>query len=646
MQERLVTAIGSITASTVAGDVAQVNTTGLPGPMSALVTEFCIIDQASKTGTPLSGATGMLPEYGTAPWEQPWQPLYLLWRAEYTGIPFIQNGAARWSFDGSRYRWRGEGRDELRPAVTVSGRQILTPTSGYDQEGKLDNYVSGRADLSELMLSGLREELRDLDQLSQRLDGLSASVGQRLTRVSRAPAGQLGDLIGTGAGLVPDPGPQPVDEWDRWEPSRFQELRSGQLAFTNISVVDRFGRAVNLFENGQQFDWLIKPDSMTPDEPVGEIQRDRYVELGPRLLQPARLRFDFLSAGKDSTDQDVQLTPGTNPVGAWLVHNRLDRSIACYDPARQALGDLRAVLPPDGERIVTWTALPGSPVQELPQLADISPHACEFLTAIVDGGPAVLAALRAQIDATLTAIDPGGPEDQSLAFLIGRPLVLVRARLDLELCGPVRTDVSWQNVLGSPPAPQMPGYQWNVRLGEARQLDDGLIGYVLGDDYAHLETVLAPVDPGHGGYLRAIGSGDRLKLAFEGTSTATVTLLMDPRAAVHAVTDVLPSSTVYVPQQYTDPALAAMTVNFRTGPLLIATTEDGAATLPQPATATGTWSWTEPEGDGWNRLPVTPPDPASLPVGRDPQIRSGYLVLEDAAQHSRHTPSSNEQGAR
>ncbi len=342
----------------------------------------------------------------------------------------------------------------------------------------------------------------------------------------------------------------------------------------------------------------------------------------------------------------MQLTSGTSPIGAWLVHNRLDRSLACYDPAGQALGDLRTVLAPSGERIVAWTALPGSPVQQLAQLADISPPACQFLTAIADGGPAVLTALRAQIDATLTAIDPGGPEDQSLAFLLGRPLALVRARLDLQLCGPIRTDVSWRNVLGNPPPPQMPGYQWNVRLGEARQLDDGLIGYVLGDDYAHLETVVDPATSGHGGYLRAIGSGDRLKLAFEGTSTETVTLLMDPRAAVHAVTDILPASTVYVPQQYTDPALAAMAVNFRTGPLLIATTDEGAATLPQPATVTGTWSWTELDGGDWNQLPVTPPDPASLPIGRDPQIRSGYLVLEDAAQHSRRTPTSNEQGAR
>ncbi len=309
VQERLVTAIGPINAGTVAGDAGQVNTTGLPGPMGALVTEFCIIDQALKTGTPLSGATGMLPEYGTQPWEQPWQPLYLLWRAEYTAIPFVQDGAARWSFDGSRYRWGGEGRGDLKPAVTVSGRQILTPTSGYDQEGKLDSYASGRSDLPEPLLNGLRELLRDLDQLSQRLDGLSAAVGQRLTRISRSPAGQLGDLIGAGAGLVPDPGPQPLDEFDPWEPSRFQELRSGQLAFTNISVVDRFGRAVNLFESGPHFDWLIKPDSMTPDQPVGQVQPDRYVETRPpaAAASQAALRLPVRRRGQRRSGRAAHL---------------------------------------------------------------------------------------------------------------------------------------------------------------------------------------------------------------------------------------------------------------------------------------------------------------------------------------------------
>lgn len=636
VEERLVTAVGSITAATVAGEVNKVNVTGLPGPMRALVTEFFIIDQARKTGVGLDGATGTLPEYGTALWRQPWQPLYLMWEAEYTAIPFIEGSAERWHFDGSRYRWQGEG--ELKAAVTVSGRQMLAPVSGYDQEGKLDSYVNGRDDLPESLLRGVREQLNELDQLSQRLDGLSEAVGQRLAGGNRTPVGAIGDLIGSGVGSAPDPGPQPVFEWDDWEPSDFQELRSGHLMFTRLSVVDRFGRAVNLIDNPLHFDRLRKPLSMAPDHAVGEIQTDRYVELGPRLLQPAKLRFDFLSA---TADTDVELSAGANPICAWLVHNRLDRALACYAPDGKALGDLRVVLSPNGQRIVTWTALPESPVLDFDQLATDHPHAHHFLAAIEQRGPAVFDSVRALIDETLTQIDPDGPEDKSLGFLLGRPLALVRARLDLRLCGPVRTDVTWQQVL-NPAPPQMPGYRWFVRLGEAGQTDDGLVGYVLDDDYEHFETVLAPTGE-HGGYLRPIGEGERIRLAFAGDSNATLTLLADPRAAVHATTDILPVESVFVPQRFTDAALAEMAVAFRAGPLLIGTTEGGAAVLPQPATVTGTWSWAEQHTTDWAELPVVAPDPASLPIGADPEIRSGFLVLSDAAEHSRN---HNNQGAR
>ena len=628
-EERLVTAVGPITALSVAGDVAQVNTAGLPDAVPALVTEFCILDQARKTGADLAAATGALPALGCDPWRQPWQPLYLMWKAEYTAIPYQDRDTTdNWAFDGNRYRWLGTG--DLTYAVTASGRQILAPTSGHDQDGKLAGYAAGRADLPDGLIQHLRHQARTLDQLSQRLDGLSAEVGQRDPRTTLRPTGPIGVLIGDADHLAPDPGPQPVFEWDDWEPTDFQELRSGQLAFTALSVVDRFGRAVNLINNPQHFR-PHRPRSMVPDHFVGDMDQDRYIELGPRLLQPARLRFDFLNA---TSDQDVDLTPGANPVCAWLLHNRLDKSIACYNPDGHALGDLRTVLAPSGRRIVAWTALPGSDVQDFDQLADVSEHAHRFLAAIEEGGPAVLDAVRATLDDALATIDPDGPDDAGLAYLLGRPLALVRARLDLELCGTPRTDVTWQEVLKQT-LPTMPQYQWTVRLGEAAQTDDGLIGYVLDDDYTHFETVTAPRGDSDG-YLRPIDKGQRLKLAFTGTSSATVTLLLDPRAAVHATTDILPVGSVHVPQEYTAHALATMAVSFRAGPLLAATTDDGAALLPHPATATGTWSWAERTTGAWTSMPITVPDPTDLPIGHNPQIRSGFLVLDDAATASRH----------
>ncbi|QDO46967.1 hypothetical protein FNV62_55055 [Streptomyces sp. RLB3-17] len=80
-----------------------------------------------------------------------------------------------------------------------------------------------------------------------------------------------------------------------------------------------------------------------------------------------------------------------------------------------------------------------------------------------------------------------------------------------------------------------------------------------------------------------------------------------------------------------------MAVCFRTGPLLApVTAAPYAAVMPRPATATGTWSWTEPTNTtgNWRTLPVTVPDPADLPLGA-PEIRSGYLVLHDAADNTR-----------
>ncbi|MFF3863310.1 hypothetical protein [Streptomyces sp. NPDC002209] len=621
-EERLVTAVGPITALSVAADVSKVNTAGLPEVMPALVTEFCILDQARKANTDLADATGTLPALGCDPWRQPWQPLYLMWEAQYTAIPYQDNdGTGHWAFDGNRYRWLGTG--DPTYAVTASGRQTLAPTSGHDQEGKLAGYAAGRGDLPDELITQLRQQARGLDQLSQRLDGLSAEVGQREARTTVRPTGPMGDLIGNADRLAPDPGPQPVFEHDDWEPTDFQELRSGQLAFAALSVVDRFGRAVNLIDNERHFR-PFRPPTMVPDHTVGEMDQDRYIELSPRLLQPARLRFDFLDAARDEA---VDLTPGTNPVCAWLLHNRLDESIVCYAPDGHALGDLRTVLTPAGE-IVDWTALPGSDIHELDQLADVSLHAHHLLAAIQQRGPAVLNAVRATLDEALATIDPDGPDDASLAFLLGRPLALVRARLDLELCGPPRTDVTWPEIL-DPPQPTMPQYQWTVRLGEAVQSDDGLVGYILDNDYDHFETVTGQGDAT--GYLRPIDKGQRLKLAFTGTSSALVTLLLDPRAAVHATTDILPVGSVHVPQQFTAHALATMAVSFRTGPLLAATTHDGNAVLPHPATATGTWSWTERTANGWASRPITVPDPTSLPAGQNPHIRSGFVVLDDAA---------------
>lgn len=630
-EERLVTAVGPITELTVAEDVARVNTAGLPSLVPRLLAEFFILDRALAQDLDLGGAEGALPEYGTGPWRQPWLPLYLMWKADYVAIPFQEaDGTENWSFDGNRYRWTGKG--TITHRIPASGRQILTPTSGHQLEGRLAAYANDRTDLDKEMIPSLRRQLRSTDELSQRLDGFSAQIGQRLTGSGLRPDGVLGTLIADGDGGIPRPGNFPEEDWEggEWEDSDFQELRSGHLEFTRLAVVDRFGRAVNLIDNPLHFDYA-RPKTFVPDKEVGEIEQDRFAQLSPRLLQPGRLAFHFVDG---RTGQEVDVTAGANPVCAWLIDNRLDKSIACYGPEGAALGDIRVVIGESGQREVDWNPLPGSSVFELDDLAAVSPHAHGLLAGVRRQGPEGFEALRGYLSDALTAIDPDGPDDSSLAYFFGRPIALVRAELALELCGPVRKDVHWKTIFEQR-TPELGGYRWPVRLGEQGQIDDGLLGYVYGDDYDHIETTL---DTNEDGYLRSIGTGKRLKLSFDGPSAA-VTLLLDSRAAVHATTDILPVGSVFVPQEFTDTALAAMAVAFRAGPLLapVETDSSGADTLlaPHPASAGGTWSWAERDGDNWPSSPMSAPDPAVWPQGTRPRIRTGFVVLEDAAGASR-----------
>ncbi|MER6401722.1 hypothetical protein ABT263_37650 [Kitasatospora sp. NPDC001603] len=634
--ERLVTRASGITTTDVADVAAQIDLTGQQPPcFPALLSEFLILDRALKTGA-IRDVTGTLPEYGITPWAMPWQPLFLLWKAEYFPLPLRDGETAHWDFvDGSRYQWKGTG--EPGTPLIVSGRQTLAPTAGHIVDGTLQSYARVRDQLPADALRHVRSRAREADYLSQTLDGFGAAIAQRQPLAGLQPAGDLAALIGNGDYPPPDPGGMPASDWDEWPDSTFQELRAGQLAFLDLAVVDRFGRSVNLITTSSHFAPEM-PDTMRPAHPVSDYDSDRLVELGPRLLQPARLRFDFLAA---TTDDDTDLTPGANPVCAWLLHNRLDQSLVVHALDGAALGELRVTRNGNGQREVFWSALPGSQVTRFEQLRDISKHAYRLLNAVKTRGPQTFDAFRATVDRALQTIDPDGPADPGLGFFLGRPLALVRTRLTMDLRGPLRTDVSWPNLFDTTSTSKLPTYPWTIRLGEAQQSDDGLVGYVLDDDYEHFETVVDP-SAGGGEYLRPIGDKPSLALDFGENSTAVATVLLDPRAAVHATTDIFATKKVFVPQEFTDPAIACMSVNFRTGPLLAATTAlrgpqgEGEETvlMPTPAGVVGTWTWSENRGGDWERLPILSQDQYDLPLA-EPEIRSGFLTLDDAAAHAR-----------
>ncbi len=584
----------------------------------ALVAELWLLDQAFTAGTltkvvadPKAKAVGTLPQFGATPWTQPWSPLYLMYELNFFPIPYQNEHQTNWTFDGTRYHWQGTGTGDAPAYEIYSGRIHLTSNATFTLAAQIRRYIATHPDTPTDSLKELERQVARWDLLSQALDGLTLQMTRRDPSVAGHPYDErneptsLATLIGDQHRTFPIPGDPP--KGSSWPQSHFQQTRSGQFAFTRLHVIDVFGQVCDVINpdgTGSPQDSDRKPiacpDSTRPGQTVLAKAPYRFVELRPRLVQSARLRFDHVSALDD--DHVLALDIGGNPVCGWLLPNHLDQGLSAYAPTGEALGEMRVVYGSNNQPEVWWDPAPGGQYPDIASLCHDFRHLADFLAGLRDAGPASFSALLKTIDETLWSVNPlGNWDDSTMTVLAGRPLALVRARLRLELDGPPLLDPSWeqwQYVVGlkdNQPLPPFVSYPWWVRLGSVYNLDDGLIGYQTEADGSRFLAVHAASvsDP----YIEPIGAGFPLTVA--GTpDSAHLTMLIDPRAAVHATTDVLPVSVLRLPSGFIDVPLSRMEIALRMGPLLSqvamlgAQEQDRRLVLPRPSTRHGDWTWT------------------------------------------------------
>ncbi|MFJ4651009.1 discoidin domain-containing protein [Nocardia sp. NPDC088792] len=538
--------------------------TGLPSVCDALIAEFYMLDKAARTSvgsdsTALHAiladpglARGRLAEY-TAPWRQPWLPMYLQWDLHYCPTPYRTDGQTHWTFNGDTYDWNGTGApagdDEGDLRFTVfRGRSFLTPTFTYTLRAQLARYLAtGQA----TSLRAFRDEVATWDLLSQTLDGFNDWLLQHDGTARLVTDPSIAPLVGP-TNYVPDPASTGT--------KRFQPVRAGQFFFLDLRVVDRFGRVMDIVntQNYQQFP-PVRAASVTPSKPLythpsEPFGKQRFIQLPPRILQDTRLRLEPINA-----------VSGDTPLVGWLLINYLDRTLLIYAPDGHALGELRIT----AEKATSWTPLPHAPdTAQYPELS-------AFLTGLRAQPVAAFEALLDTIDEALdTIIDSAPDSDDSPVRLLGHPLALIRADLSLELSGPPLTDPSWDQVL-TPPEATYPTYTWPVRLGGRERLTDGLIGYFSSDEvggpvsYDHLHAV---TQNSGSDYIRPIGTGTDLALPARPRSSEAairrIILLAEPHTPIHATTDILPVTTLTLDADTTHQALARMRASFRLTPLL------------------------------------------------------------------------------
>ena len=424
----------------------------------------------------------------------------------------------------------------------------------------------------------------------------------------------------------------------------FNPIRTGILRINQLRLVDTFGQVQRLSLQDNQ---VITTHVMTtPGNPHLAI-------LPPRIVQPSRLNFRWLAADEGFTleeddDPEMNSHPVSSPICGWLLPNNLDDSLMVYDARGRALGSLNE----DGR----WETAPGSG----PSIAGWplpSPHLHKLVTYLQEQEKVThgfLSEFLIVLERALENIDPENPMGhEALALLMGRPIAVVRASLNIELQGLPAIDQEW-NVLRqdmeraflseSTPDRARPErsdretedftkVQFPIRIGEYRQLNDGLVGYwIEEDDTYKASRFYAPQTDGNTQEGKVTHRNIAVHRENEPIAIwqsiddppQKLTMLIDPRGSVHATSGILPTKAIAIPVDQFSEALRNIEVTFLSAPIL---TDRGKITLPLPDEPGYVWSWLEKENGVWDSARQIAPVGTGGTGSAPQELREGWLKL-------------------
>jgi hypothetical protein len=408
--------------------------------------------------------------------------------------------------------------------------------------------------------------------------------------------------------------------------SNFGPLRSGFLQIQSLKILDTFGQVMELGTATTNPDGSLKAIPCINMQPrAGDLANKDWIYLAPRVLSPTRLWFRWLSAahnnqvgGVRSDFVEMNSHPATTPVCGWILPNHLDRSLFFYGANGEAIGSFGIEA-----AVLKYRTRAGNTENNDDSLEkDIgperhptkNPHLANFMWYIHGTKSAgFLEDLMDTIEKSDTFINPSSyAQDASLAVLIGRPLALTRSIVAMETAGnllplnqadvsldspfpqDVRNDrVKYLEQRQEASSAKLGGVTLPLRMGDLASLDDGLVGFLIdgspSDPYSIFYSSAAP-DNGQHGVVKP--KPDTLTLTLNAPSIA-LTMLVDPRAAVHVTTGILPTAELAIPSDQYSEALGSLAMTFFTNPVL---KERQELVVPVPRHEGYEWNWINASG--------------------------------------------------
>lgn len=622
-------------------------------------------------------------------WQDPFLPLFLVWEATYVPFEHSPNGSQdyppgyiteQFQLDrreieltfGKTPPQPAQSRVKLTDSILLSSKvaePLIEQLRGYLQHN--DNPE----------LQAIVQYLLDKPLLAQGLSGVNAGFITRAAGLQLNPFNPFYDEESTPTALVDSfDNTQYINSLSHFvawaageqtgqvpisQESLYNLLRAGYFTLSTLQLVDVFGRKRALldtehFEDSKKvtLSWQMQ----APDNVVGKGY------LAPRIAQPSRLLFRWLSAANDEVQMNP--VPSTSPLCGWIVPNYLENALMLFTGTGEVLGSLGVF---GAQQKVAWHSAPGNAARSMQEdLADANPHLVKLATFILGKPRAFFATLLGTIDNAHTYILPDDKQAaQAQAVLMGQPLALVRASLRCEVQGLPASVTSSDELARLLPSQNSKTYDWTqrdsaairgvdipVRLGDRDHLEDGLVAYLL-DGEAAYTTLYAPAAPSTSVPGIERPKADTITLNLHASidpptqpyadaqaqiadlrdvrvpMQKTLSLLVDPRAMVHATTGLLPVKAIGIPPDITAAALRNIEVTFFTHPIL---RSQQSLSLPVPPESGFVWEWTTSVLQDGQQVAHDEPLPASQMGDRaafsyTPQTaEDGWLKLTPAPQ--------------
>jgi hypothetical protein len=145
-----------------------------------------------------------------------------------------------------------------------------------------------------------------------------------------------------------------------------------------------------------------------------------------------------------------------------------------------------------------------------------------------------------------------------------------------------------------------------VRLGDLANINDGLIGYFIDNGSAGaFQTFYAAASTSGGNGVVPPGPNQLTVSPDPAAAPVLLSMLVDPRASVHATAGILPVKDIQIPPYMFSAALTNMAVTFLSTPVLSSAAQ---LAVPVPKEDGYAWSWVsvDPQTKKWNTASFAP----------------------------------------